>query len=65
MHGSHCISGNAITVGIHARIRSMPSYWYHTCRQVYRAQNFQGVLVWLAGVCPINALVWYKYIDAW
>lgn len=65
MHGSHCISGNTITVGIHARIRYRLAYGYYTCRQVYRAQNFRGVLAWLAGVCPIIALVWYKYIDAW
>jgi hypothetical protein len=35
---------------------------HYTCGYVYRAQNFSGILLWLAGVCPISALIWYKYI---
>lgn len=61
MHGAHCISGSVITVGIHVFDRYVLVYRHHT----YRAQNFQGMLAWLVGVCPIITLVWYKYMDAW
>ena len=63
--GFYCICGSVPTVSIHVFMHSVFSDGHYTCGEVYRAQNFQGIFVWLAGVCPVIALVWYKYMDAW
>jgi hypothetical protein len=36
---------------------------HYTCGDVYRAQNFRGIVVWLAGVCPLSA--WYGINYIW